>query len=158
MQLKGISLRPLAEDDLDRVVQIERRSHAKPWTKEQFLAELEKPHSRIWVLTDDETDSEIFGYVVFWVLMEDCQVLNVVVDVEHRGKGYAKFMLVKVLNEAVREKAKRIILDVRKGNFPAIQLYQSMGFLIHRVQKAYYSNGEDAYQMILELEGQRIRF
>lgn len=153
MSSKDVSLRPFSEDDLEQILRVEQGSHPNPWTREHFEAELAKPYSRILVLTDDETDTEILGYIVFWVLMRDCQILNVVVDLKYRGKGYAQMMLRKALSIAMKDDAKRAILDVRKSNLPAIQLYQKVGFLTNRIQKGFYSNGEDAYQMILEFEG-----
>ena len=44
-------------------------------------------------------------------------------------------------------------LEVRVSNVKAIALYQKFGFKNVAVRKRYYSNGEDAYLMIKELEG-----
>ena len=44
-------------------------------------------------------------------------------------------------------------LEVRVSNVKAIALYQKFGFKNVSVRKRYYSNGEDAYLMIKELEG-----
>ena len=52
-------------DDLEQVVDIEQRSIQPPWTRAAFAAELDKPSSRFWVLTDDETDKLVVAYAVF---------------------------------------------------------------------------------------------
>ena len=111
-----------------------------------------------YALTDDETDSRIFGYLVMHFLFEDAQILNVVVDLPYRGMGYAQRMIRQGVQEALRRDLKRMTLEVRKGNLPAVQLYQKLGFTITQVRRAYYSNGEDAYLMTLELVGERIEF
>jgi ribosomal-protein-alanine N-acetyltransferase len=152
------SLRPLAEDDLAQVVEIERRNHVAPWSEASFRAEIEKPYARAWVLTDDETDSQIFGYLVMHFLFEDAQILNVVVDLPYRGMGYAQRMIRQGVQEALRRDLKRMTLEVRKGNLSAVQLYQKLGFTITQVRRGYYSNGEDAYLMTLELVGDRVDF
>jgi ribosomal-protein-alanine N-acetyltransferase len=109
-------------------------------------------------MTDDETDAEIAGYVVFWVLLEEAQLLNIAVDLPYRGRGIAKEMLRCVVNQAVKAGAKRVTLDVRRTNAAAIQLYQSAKFAITQVRKGFYSDGEDAYLMNLDLTDTVIEF
>jgi len=156
--LPQTSLRPYAEGDLDSIVALETRAHVAPWTKAHFEAELAKPYSRVWVLTDDETDHELFGYVVFWDMHESFEILNVVVDLAHRGIGLGRKMVQGVANEALRAGATRLILDVRKSNLPAVALYQRIGFTITQIRKGFYSNGDDAYHMTLALEGVKVEF
>ncbi|KAJ9094003.1 hypothetical protein QFC20_006983 [Naganishia adeliensis] len=49
--------------------------------------------------------------------------------------------------------AAHITLHVRKSNRAAISLYRdSLGFEVTGVEKAYYADGEDAYQMTLKFE------
>lgn len=145
------SLRPATPEDLERIVEIESRVHQSPWSRENFEAELAKPYSHFLVLTDDETDSVIVGYVVFWVMFDECHVLNVAVDIPFRGKGHAKTMVRKAIHLATRKDIRKILLDVRRSNENAIQLYQRVGFVITHVRKSFYSDGEDAYQMALYL-------
>ena len=145
----------MMEDDLSRVVEIENRVHAapsgSPWTRDHFASELGKNFSTCWVLTDDETDQIIAGYIVFWTL-ETAHLLNVVVDVPFRRKGFARKLVRLAVREAMRKNLKRMVLEVRKTNRPAIELYQSLRFGIHHIRKGAYSNGEDAYEMELFLD------
>ena len=56
------SPREAAVDDIPALVEIENRVHSTPhskWSEKHFRAELEKPYSKVWVLTDDETDNAI---------------------------------------------------------------------------------------------------
>jgi ribosomal-protein-alanine N-acetyltransferase len=151
---ESVSLRPATADDLPALVGVENASHVAPWTLAHFEAELAKPYSRFLVLTDDETDSKVYGYIVYWMMFDECQILNVVVGPEFRKKGYALHMIRQSVRDAIQKNLKRVVLDVRKSNLPAIQLYQKIGFLIARVQKSFYSNGEDAYSMELQLQGE----
>ena len=148
---ESFSLRPVAEDDFLKILEIEQKVHVAPWTEKHFRGEAEKPYSQILVMTDDETDEQIAGYIVFWLMFEECQILNVAVDIPHRSRGFAKIMVRKAVALAAEKEVKKVLLDVRKSNLPAIQLYQSLGFTITQVSKAFYSNGEDAYQMTLHL-------
>jgi ribosomal-protein-alanine N-acetyltransferase len=148
-----VSLREACPDDVSALVAIENAVHVAPWTEKHFHEEFTKPYSTSWVLTDDETDSEILGYIVFWKMYDECQILNIAVAPPCRGKGYAQLMMRKAVDHALKSGAKQIVLDVRKGNLAAIQLYQKLHFTIQHVRKAFYSNGEDGYGMVLPLDG-----
>jgi len=146
------SLRPATLDDVPALLELEKKVHVSPWAEENIKFELSKPYSHFLVMTDDETDSTIQGYIVYWVLYEDCQVLNLVVDLPFRGLGLAKKMIRQAAQTALSKGIKKVTLEVRKSNTSAIQLYQGLKFVITHVKKGFYSNGEDAYQMVLLLE------
>ena len=148
----GYSLRPATLDDLPELVRIENTVHVSPWTEAQFKGELEKPYSKVLVFTDDETDSQVAGYVVYWLLYDEAQILNIAVDLKHRGVGFAKKMIQRVVTDAIHKNVRKVLLDVRKGNTAAIELYQKMRFVISQVRKGFYSDGEDAYTMSLDID------
>lgn len=154
MKTESFSLRPATTEDLSAVLQIETQVYPNPWTEEHFRLELTKPYSHFLVFTDDETDSIIAGYVVAWVMFDECQILNVATGLNYRGLGLAKQMIQKVVSIVAKKEIKKVVLDVRKSNGAAIQLYQQMNFNITHVRKEFYSNGEDAYQMTLRLDGE----
>jgi [ribosomal protein S18]-alanine N-acetyltransferase len=156
--MDAFSIRPAAEDDIPKIVIIEKEVHVAPWTEEAFLAEMKKPFSKVWVMTDDETDERVAGYIAFWVVDKECRILNIAVPLPFRGLGVAKDLIRAMIREAIATGATHTELEVRKGNLAAIQLYQKLGFTIIQVRKNYYSNGEDAYIMELLLEGKRSDF
>jgi ribosomal-protein-alanine N-acetyltransferase len=152
------TLRPISTDDIQPILEIEKRVHVSPWTEDNFQSELTKPYSHFLVMTDDETDSKIAGYIIYWVLFDDCQILNIVVDLPFRGLGMAKKMIRQAAQDAIKKGIKKLSLEVRKSNDPAIQLYQKLRFVITQVRRNFYSNGEDAYQMVLYLDESSIDF
>jgi ribosomal-protein-alanine N-acetyltransferase len=152
------SFRPASEEDVTKLLDIETRVHKSPWTAEHFKSEIAKPYSSVWVLTDDETDTDLAGYIVFWMLMDEAQILNVAVDLPYRGMGYAKRMVHQAVSAALKKGIRRVTLEVRKSNTAAIQLYQSQRFVITHVRKSFYSDGEDAYQMGIDLTEAPVEF
>lgn len=152
------SLRPATTDDLPKVFEIEKKVHVVPWSAENLKAELLKPYSQFLLLTDDETDSEIAGYIVFWMMFDESQILNVAVDLPYRGLGYAKKMITKAMLMTQRKGIRKIVLEVRTSNLPAIHLYQALGFQVTHIRKKYYANGEDAFLMALNLEQENFKF
>jgi len=149
---ESVIFRPITTADLDEVMAIERTSFRFPWSSGFFLQELQVACARS-VLA--EIDGQIVGYILFWLLPGAIDIHNIAVHVEHRRRGIARLLLNKVLNEARRQSALRVMLEVRKSNLPAQKLYQSMGFLTTGVRKGYYSDdGEDALAMSLEVASQ----
>ena len=56
------------------------------------------------------------------------------------------------IEESARRKARKVILEVRKSNNPAINFYLGFTFTIAGERKNYYSNPiEDAYVMELDI-------
>lgn len=153
-EIPKFSLRPAAEEDLPAILKIEGQSYPLPWTEEAFRLELQKPFASFLVLTDDETDSKIAGYVVYWALFDETHVLNLAVNPDWRGLGFGQRLMRQVINESLRKELKRVFLEVRKSNEGAVTLYQKLGFFIDHVKKKFYEDGEDAYFMVLYLNRQ----
>lgn len=45
----------------------------------------------------------------------------------------------------------KVFLEVKSTNAPATSFYQKLGFSVLRVRKAYYSDGSDAVEFMLEI-------
>ncbi len=145
-----VSLRPLTEDDLNQVLLIESKSHPDPWKKAHFEAEIQKPFTRVLVLTDDETDTIVIGYIIYWLQAEGVSLMNITVDPNWRGFGFGNKLMQAMIKEAVAEDISRIILEVRASNESAIQLYEKIGFKVTHQRKNFYSNGETA--LVMEIQ------
>ena len=156
--LPPLSIRPMTVDDVQPVLMVEQKNHIAPWNRANFEGEFNKPYAHLWVLTDDETDQTVFGYVVFWHIDSSIEIINIVVDEQYRGLGLAKKMLQHVIQFSLKQSAQKLILDVRKTNQAAVFLYQKVGFVISQIRKGFYSNGDDAYQMSLNLNEAKLDF
>lgn len=152
------SLRRGDKDDLKQILAIERLCQPAPWTGAQFEAELAKPYSHLLVMTDDETDSEIVGFIIYWKMMDEAEILDLCVHPQYQRQGFAQRMVRQVVSEALRDGLKRVLLDVRKSNAGAISLYQNLGFTVRQVRKQFYSNGEDGYTMAVDMSGPKLDF
>jgi len=71
----------------------------------------------------------------------------------HRRKGIATLLMERSQEEMARIfGAKFVSLHVRKSNRVAFHLYSdTLRYAIHEVEKGYYADGEDAYDMHLDL-------
>ena len=146
---ESVSFRPITTADLDEVMVIERTSFRFPWSSGFFLQELQVACARSILA---EIDGQIVGYVLFWLLPGAIDIHNIAVHVDYRRRGIARLLLNKVLAEARNQSAVRVMLEVRRSNWQAQKLYQSLGFFATGVRKGYYSDdGEDAVAMTLDL-------
>ncbi len=58
----------------------------------------------------------------------------------------------KVANDALRLRdVKEVYLEVRESNQAASNLYQQLGYIIQKVSKRYYSDGESALIMVSKI-------
>jgi ribosomal-protein-alanine N-acetyltransferase len=150
------STRPATPDDLDQVAEIERRSIVPPWTRAAFEAELAKTSGRFWVLTDDETDTKVVAYAVFSFPADQAHLVTFAVHSDFRRQGLGVYLLRRLIAYVMRKGGASVYLEVRKSNFAAVQLYQSLGFVVVRTVPRFYPDGEDAYAMIFQANRERL--
>ena len=110
----------------------------------------------LWVAED--SDQKIVGYVLAKMEEEGSNESNFVphghitslaVLRTHRKRGNAT-MLMRCSQKAMSEvfSAEYASLHVRKSNRAAFHLYtQTLKYDIHNIEKGYYADGEDAYDM-----------
>ncbi|NPA42082.1 MAG: ribosomal protein S18-alanine N-acetyltransferase [Aquificae bacterium] len=145
MELK---VREMTEEDIPEVYRINLRSFTTDaWSKESIEREFKLPYSLRFVLEDGE---KVVGYAILWLIKEEAFIMTFAIDPEYRNRGLGKFFLKELINR-LKDKTKLLQLDVRKTNLPAIRLYRSLGFKVVRERRKFYSDGESALVMELEL-------
>ena len=151
----SISIEQLTSpSQIDDVIAIEEASFSNPWTRQMYLAELERPGLSFCYLARNP-DHQVVGFCSFWRVVDELHINNLAVIPEQRRAGIATTLLRYVLAEGARLGAVRATLEVRKSNEPARLLYERMGFSVAGVRRAYYTKPvEDA--IILWREGLEI--
>ncbi len=87
----------------------------------------------------------IIGYIFTHKVDNDVQILNFAIDIAYQHQGYGEKLLYHVMGQL--DEYNSIILEVRKSNFPAINLYLKFGFSELGIREKYYNDGEDAIIM-----------
>jgi len=141
-----VLLRPMGIEDLDQVLEIETESFVEPWTRENFIQEIDFPSdSELTVATIDEA---IVGYSVTWYLEHEVHLANVAVQSGYRERGIGRALVEAVMEAARREGVPKIMLEVRESNAEARRLYEHLGFRAVGVKPDYYRvEKEDAILM-----------
>lgn len=146
------SLRPLRDADIDAIMEIERRAYPFPWTHGIFRDCLRAGYPA-WILHDA---GRTLGYGVLSIAADEAHVLNICIAPNAQGQGHGRRLLRALVKIAAGHGARRVYLEVRPSNPPAIALYDSEGFNEIGRRPRYYpaKNGrEDAIVMAKELLG-----
>ena len=142
---------------LEQLLAIEQEAFAEPWTRADYLEEAARPIAHILALVDEkgaEDEPLLLAYAGFWQVLDEADINNVAVAAAQRGRGYGRQLLQAVLARALNLGCKRLTLEVRPSNAPALALYQSLGFVVCGRRSGYYQdNGEDALLMERGLGG-----
>ncbi|HIF28933.1 MAG TPA: ribosomal-protein-alanine N-acetyltransferase [Candidatus Marinimicrobia bacterium] len=136
-------IRIATSNDLADILSIEKKVFKHPWSKEQLSWELNsQPVTENHVMI---ARGNMIGYLFSHVVDDDVQILNIAIDIPFQHKGYGEQLLSYFLDQFNTDSS--IHLEVRKSNFPAINLYLKFGFHETGTRKGYYADGEDAIIM-----------
>lgn len=136
----------MSQNDLDVVNAIEMQAFQDPWSKQDFINELESnPYSCIYV---KEINGEVVAYVDLWIAYENAEIANIAVKKEFLHQGIASELMQYCLQKIQQSKCENFTLEVRVSNMNAIKLYEKFGFQTVSKRKKYYADGEDAYLMV----------
>ncbi|WP_455520857.1 ribosomal protein S18-alanine N-acetyltransferase [Parvimonas micra] len=114
--------------------------------KEEFYLDYIK-NQRVIVA---EKEKNVIGYILFNQILDEAEIYKIVVLKELRKKQIAFKIIDFLLNELKKSDVKKIFLEVRKNNIPAINLYKKCGFIDIREIIDYYSNPKENGIMMLK--------
>jgi ribosomal-protein-alanine N-acetyltransferase len=150
--LEGVVVRNLVIADADAISHLERSIFTDPWSKSVFLREARlagESHNRVIA---DSGSGEVLAYSIAWFVADEVHLANVAVRPEARRRGLAQHLLDDLEAEARQKDARMIVLEVRRSNHSAQELYRKNGFYPVSVRRRYYQdNREDALVMIKPL-------
>lgn len=142
--------RPMLEEDVARVVEIERKIYTFPWSPGNFSDSLHAGYN-CWV---NQQGAELAGYGVMMLAAGEAHLLNLGIAVEWQGRGLGREALGHLIDVARAQRAEVMFLEVRTSNIVARRLYVTAGFRVLTIRKNYYPgvNGrENAVLMELKL-------
>lgn len=143
-------IRPMTQEDIAAVMDIELSIYAYPWTK-RIMEDCLRVGYRCLV---GEVDGVLAGYCVMSTGAGEAHILNLCVANEFQRRGLGRYLLETMLEEAKALDVENVFLEVRPSNYPAITLYEQLGFNEVGTRKDYYpaTNGrEDAVILALNL-------
>lgn len=135
-----IEIKLLSEEELPEVIAIENLSFSSPWKETQFKEQMDQFYCA-------KLKDKIVGFIGIEQVQDEVRITHMAVHPIYRRQGIGK----ELIAYGLRLTAKKFILEVRKSNAAAQNLYKSFGFKeVSRRKKYYNDNEEDALVMIYE--------
>ena len=132
--------------------QIEKLCFSEPWSEESLGYMYSSPHAYAVACIDSQS-GKLAAYGGLEYVLDEAELTNIATHPDFRRRGCAK-AVTDALERFVRlHGVKRIWLDVRISNEPAICLYRKLGFEDAGVRRHFYRfPTEDALLMVKELK------
>jgi [ribosomal protein S18]-alanine N-acetyltransferase len=158
MMCERIEISNFLMEDLDGIMAIERNSFTSPWSYNIFIQETVNPISVIFVARQFlDGKRNIIGYTLCWLVADELHVERIAVRNDVRQRGIATSLLKEVMKYSTKSNIARATLEVRNSNFPAIHLYEKLGFSKKGIRRDYYTNPtEDAIIMWTDIDHAKI--
>jgi ribosomal-protein-alanine N-acetyltransferase len=137
-------IRPVRADDLSQVLAIEHQSFQSPYPPDIITFLYEKYRDTFLVV---EQGGCILGYITGITSWREGHIISLAILPAWRRKGIASQLVQELCDVFNRMGKKRVKLEVRISNIPAITLYEKMGFEKQKIVETYYEDGEDALMM-----------
>ena len=145
-------IRKVVRGDIERIIDIERSwHHLSHWSVDSYYRLInEDSFTSSFVAEIDDTEGrpKIVGFVIFHLTADISEIYNIAVEIEHARSGIGKLLMQAAIEASSKRRARKVMLEVRKSNTPAINFYFGFNFRIAGERKNYYSNPmEDASVM-----------
>lgn len=124
-------IRNMTKNDVRGVWEIEKECFSLPWSEQAFYDELSNPYGVTLVA---ECDGKIAGFLNVRDVCGEIYINNIAVGGDFRRKGIGRGLL----SELEKREFDFITLEVRESNFPAIALYEDMGYEKIGLRKNFY--------------------
>lgn len=137
--------------DADKIYDLEVNNFSSPWSLDNLKKELETQNNdHLYYVV--ENDNDVIAFIGIWILYDEAHIMSIVVDKAFKKKGIATKLLSEILKNFDNKIIKKMLLEVRNSNLPAIKLYEKLGFKQLYIRKNYYTAPiEDAIVMELNL-------
>jgi ribosomal-protein-alanine N-acetyltransferase len=141
----------ISTTNINDIAAVEQRCFQTPWSSASCAAELSAGGGYV---TTCGPDGAIAGYLFYRVIMDEMHIMKVATDRPWRNRQIASRLLKKAVALAGGEGLRKVCLEVRASNLPAINLYSKHGFKLAGKRPGYYNNREDAILMDRDIEEQ----
>ena len=129
-----VEIRTMKYADLKRVISVEKKAYPHPWTIGIFRDCLRVGY-HAWVMT---LDNDIIGYGIVMLSPGEAHILNICISPDYQKKGLGRHLLRYMLKKMNQTEVDMALLEVRRSNEYAQELYKSEGFHELGVRKGYY--------------------
>lgn len=133
--------------DLPEILDIERASFIDPWPAPWFRAAISSQD----VCWGAFKSGRLVGYLIAVIEEPMMHLANLAVEAEFRRCGVGRRLCERLIELTIQMRLCAVVLETRRSNAPAIELYESLGFRQTGVEVGYYQGSEDALILTREI-------
>ncbi len=150
--LLSYKIATLSLEDAKAIIEIEQQCFTMPWSLEQCSFAFGQKHFFAMGIKQ-ELDNSLLGYISYYHVLDELEILNIAVLPRFRRQGLAKDLLINTLQTATKKGMLKAALEVRPSNVAACKLYEAIGFeCVGKRPKYYKDPDEDALIYTLSVE------
>ena len=127
-----MKINPIQKSDYFKILQIEQNLFKNTMTKKELYNFLSQSSVRIWKIEE----GIITGYMSFYQVMEEVEIIKIGVIKSYQRNGYGSYLI----KELKTLDIKKIFLEVSIENVQAINFYLKNGFQEIGLRKMYYKS------------------
>ncbi|WP_315899860.1 ribosomal protein S18-alanine N-acetyltransferase [Arthrobacter alpinus] len=150
-----LTLREMTVADIDAITAMDATLFGvDSWPRHMFVDELARPETRRYIIAEVSGQAGhlvMAGYAGLMCIPPIGDIQTIGVLPQYEGHGYARAMLVELIDEARRRGAQEVMLEVSSTNPRAQELYRRFGFEHIHTRRKYYRDGSDGLIMRLQL-------
>ena len=138
-------------DDLAGILELEKVGFeaGAQWSEAAWTEELAAQDRTVLARLD--ADARVIGVATFSCVAEMADLNRVIVHPDARGRGIGASLVRAGIDWAGAVGARRMLLEVRPDNEPAVALYRRLGFAVINTRRDYYGPGHHALVMLRRL-------
>jgi ribosomal-protein-alanine N-acetyltransferase len=135
-----MKVRQFSTEDVHGILGIQSKCpQAAVWLDADYLRLASDPGGTVLVAELETMDPpKVLGFAAFHRVIDEADLGNLAVDPSHRRQGIGRALLLEGRRRLLAAGAKRLFLEVRESNRPALQLYYSLGFSLQARRRDYY--------------------
>jgi ribosomal-protein-alanine N-acetyltransferase len=117
------------------MAQLHGASFHRGWGEAEFDSMLAERNTLIHLL---RMKRKVIGFVASRMAADEAEILSIVIDPAHRGRGLSRNMLLTHLGHLAGRGVRKVFLEVEENNQPARRLYEQTGFAVVGRRERYY--------------------
>ena len=131
-------------EDVFQIAALEKECFSDPWSFQMLADTFFSEHTLSVAAAEN---GKIAGYAFAVLAEEEADLANIAVTKSFRHRGIAKELLSRLEAQVRAAGGRKMFLEVRVSNAPAMALYLKTGYGGRYARPRYYGNGEDALVM-----------
>ena len=135
----GFICRPMQVRDLATLSRYLPEVLSGTWSEESLQSQMHSNHEFLVLANEDVNSQIIAGFAEFYCVLDEFHLLNFAIFKPWQRQGLAQVFMQELLLVLRKRDCVQCLLEVRRSNERAVNLYEKTGFKLVGVRPAYYA-------------------